>query len=47
MTVNPVDFGAFQSVVRKAGLFNQWREDYGTEAWALLEKAVGRKLHDK
>ena len=44
MTVTQVDFAAFQSVLRKAGLFAQWRQDYGADAWVLLEKAVGRKL---
>ena len=44
MTVDQVDFAAFQKAVRTAGLYSQWRETYGPEAWGLLEKSVGHSL---
>lgn len=41
MTVNAADIGAFKAAVRKAGLYAQWKEVYGTKAWALLEQTTG------
>ena len=37
---NP-DIGALRKVVRDAGLYTQWKNNYPPEAWALLEKEVG------
>ena len=39
---NEADIGAFREAVKKAGLYQQWREHYGAEVWASLEKAVGK-----
>jgi tripartite ATP-independent transporter DctP family solute receptor len=36
------DRDSFQEVIRKAGLYAQWRDTYGAEPFALLEKAVGK-----
>ena len=42
MTVNDADIAAFKGAVRKAGLYNQWRDHYGADSFALLERAVGK-----
>jgi tripartite ATP-independent transporter DctP family solute receptor len=36
------DHAAFQNVIRSAGLYAQWRDTYGAEPFALLEKSVGK-----
>lgn len=36
------DRESFKDVVRKAGLYQQWRDAYGAEPFALLEKSVGK-----
>lgn len=41
MVFNDVDREAFRSVLRKAGFYAQWKESFGAEAWAALEKATG------
>lgn len=41
MAVNAADIAAFKAAVRKAGLYAQWRDAYGTKAWALLEQSTG------
>ena len=41
MILNNVDLTPFRAAVRNAGLYAQWRSNYGDTAWALLEKAVG------
>jgi TRAP-type C4-dicarboxylate transport system substrate-binding protein len=33
---------AFQEVLSKAGLYSQWRDLFGAQAWALLERSVGK-----
>jgi TRAP-type C4-dicarboxylate transport system substrate-binding protein len=40
MQFNRSDIPAFQTVLRRSGLYTQWRNDYAG-AWPLLEKAVG------
>lgn len=44
MTITQPDFAAFQRAVRKAGLYAQWRDQFGSKAFALLEKSTGRQL---
>jgi TRAP-type C4-dicarboxylate transport system substrate-binding protein len=41
MVFNTVDTQAFRDTLKKAGFYAEWKEKYGTEAWALLEKYVG------
>jgi TRAP-type transport system periplasmic protein len=41
-TINEPDRQSFVEVIRSAGLYAQWRETYGAEPFALLEKAVGK-----
>jgi TRAP-type transport system periplasmic protein len=41
-TIIEPDHQSFQEVIRAAGLFAQWRETYGAEPFALLEKSVGK-----
>ena len=41
MTVNAADIPAFKLAVKKAGLYAQWRDNYGAKEWALLEQATG------
>lgn len=41
MIFNDVDRNAFRAVLAKAGFYAQWKEKFGAEAWAALEKATG------
>jgi tripartite ATP-independent transporter DctP family solute receptor len=41
MVFNDVDRDAFRAALRKAGFYAQWKETFGAEAWAALEKATG------
>lgn len=36
------DNEAFRAVIRKAGLYAKWREEYGAKPFALLEDVVGK-----
>ena len=36
------DIKAFQAALRRSGLYAKLRELFGTEAWSMLERAVGR-----
>ena len=36
------DLPAFKAVIRAAGLYAQWRDDFGAEAWTALEKSRGK-----
>lgn len=38
LTVNEVDKEPFRKALRDAGYYTEWKEKYGEEAWALLEK---------
>ena len=38
---NRTDPAAFRVAVSKSGYYKQWREKFGNEAWALLEKYSG------
>ncbi len=41
LSFNRVDPAAFRAALSKAGYYKQWREKFGNEAWALLEKYSG------
>jgi tripartite ATP-independent transporter DctP family solute receptor len=41
LTFNKVDSAPFQKVLRDGGFYAQWREKFGAEAWALLQKYAG------
>jgi TRAP-type transport system periplasmic protein len=38
---NPTDPEAFRATLRGAGFYADWKQKYGPEAWAVLEKQVG------
>ncbi len=42
MTITHVDQAPFKAVVRQAGLYTQWRQQYGADGFDLLEKAAGK-----
>src|SRR4051812_8401367 len=42
LTINSTDPGPFRDALRMAGFYAEWKGRYGEEAWALLERAVGR-----
>ena len=41
MAFNTVDAEKFRAALRGAGFYAEWKEKYGAEAWAVLEKQVG------
>lgn len=41
MIFNDTDPAPFRAALSKAGFYKQWKETYGDEAWALLEKYSG------
>ena len=41
MVFNDVDRESFRNVLRKAGFYTEWKEKFGAETWAALEKATG------
>jgi tripartite ATP-independent transporter DctP family solute receptor len=41
MVFNKPDAQAFRAVLKQAGFYTEWKEKYGAEAWALLEKYSG------
>ncbi|NKN36091.1 TRAP transporter substrate-binding protein [Agrobacterium sp. a22-2] len=44
MTFNVPDPVPFQEKLRSANFYSDWKGKYGDEAWAILEKAVGKSL---
>ena len=42
LTFNQPDPAPFRDKLRAAGFYREWKGKYGDEAWALLEKAVGK-----
>ncbi|MDM0108376.1 TRAP transporter substrate-binding protein [Variovorax sp. J22R24] len=42
MAFNQPDGAAFRDQLRKAGFYAEWKGKYGDEAWALLERSVGK-----
>ena len=41
MVFNKTDTEAFRTTLRAAKFYGEWKEKYGAEAWAVLEKQVG------
>jgi tripartite ATP-independent transporter DctP family solute receptor len=41
MTFNQTDTETFRAAMRAAGFYAEWKQKYGAEAWAALEKQVG------
>ena len=41
LVFNKPDPAAFRAVLKKAGIYTEWREKYGADAWAVLEKYAG------
>jgi TRAP-type transport system periplasmic protein len=42
LTFNQPDVAPFREKLRSAGFYSEWKGKYGEEAWAILEKAVGK-----
>jgi TRAP-type C4-dicarboxylate transport system substrate-binding protein len=41
LTFNTVDKKPFQEALRAAGFYAEWKQKFGDEAWAILEKYAG------
>ena len=39
-----VDPAPFEQKLREAGFYAEWKGKFGDEAWAILERSVGRAL---
>ena len=44
LTFNQPAIAPFRDKLRSAGFYAEWKGKYGDEAWAILEKAIGRTL---
>lgn len=44
MTINEPDTASFRKKLADAGFYAEWKKNYGDDAWAILEKAVGTTL---
>jgi tripartite ATP-independent transporter DctP family solute receptor len=42
MLFNTTDPAPFRAMLSKSGFYSQWRQKYGEEAWAMLEKYTGK-----
>jgi TRAP-type C4-dicarboxylate transport system substrate-binding protein len=42
LVFNQPDVGPFREKLRSAGFYSEWKAKYGDQAWALLEKSVGK-----
>jgi TRAP-type transport system periplasmic protein len=42
LVFNQPDVTPFREKLRAAGFYSEWKTKYGEEAWAILEKAVGK-----
>jgi len=42
LVFNQPDVGPFREKLRSAGFYSEWKGKYGDQAWALLEKSVGK-----
>jgi len=42
LTFNQPDIAPFRDKLRSAGFYAEWKGKYGDQAWALLEKSVGK-----
>jgi len=41
MVFNSTDPEKFRGILRKSGFYTEWKEKYGSEAWAVFERQVG------
>ncbi len=41
LTFYTVDKKPFQQALRTAGFYAEWKQKFGDEAWAILEKYAG------
>ena len=41
MSFERPDPAPFQDTLRKSGFYSQWKQTYGEQAWALLERYAG------
>lgn len=41
LAFNKPDLPSFTAALRKAGFYQEWKQKYGNDAWAILEKHVG------
>jgi hypothetical protein len=44
LTFNQPDVAPFREKLRSAGFYSEWKAKCGEEAWALLEKSVGKLI---
>ncbi len=42
LTFNQPEVAPFREKLRSAGFYAEWKGKYGEQAWALLEKSVGK-----
>jgi tripartite ATP-independent transporter DctP family solute receptor len=42
MTLNNADTAGFRAKLQQAGFYTKWRDRFGAQAWALLERTSGR-----
>lgn len=42
MVFNPTKSDSFRAKLRQAGFYAEWKGKFGDEAWAILERAVGK-----
>jgi TRAP-type C4-dicarboxylate transport system substrate-binding protein len=42
LVFNQPDPAPFRDKLRSAGFYTEWKNRYGGEAWAILEKSVGK-----
>ena len=42
MVFNEPKADSFRDKLRSAGFYAEWKGKYGDEAWAILEKSVGK-----
>src|SRR5271154_5557697 len=42
LVFNQPDIAPFREKLRSAGFYSEWKGKYGEEAWAILEKSVGK-----
>ena len=42
LVFNQPDVTPFREKLRSAGFYAEWKGKYGDQAWALLEKSVGK-----
>jgi TRAP-type C4-dicarboxylate transport system substrate-binding protein len=42
LAFNQLDVTPFREKLRSSGFYSEWKGKYGDQAWALLEKSVGK-----